>query len=56
MAALEEKILSKVKKKPVFGGGILTIHFFILGHGEKSLNEFIKNIKSFHPIAKLTAD
>ena len=30
--------------------------FFILGHGEKSLNEFIKNIKSFHPIAKLTAD
>ena len=35
MAALEEKILSKVKKKPVFGGGILTIHFFYLKKKKK---------------------
>ena len=36
MAALEEKILSKVKKKPSF--------WFVWEHGKKSLKEFSNEI------------
>ena len=54
MAALEKKILSKVKKS-VWWRYIDDI-FFIWEHGEESLKEFINEINSFHPTIKFTVD
>ena len=56
MAALEEKILSKVKKKPSVWWRYIDDIFFIWEHGEESLQEFINEINSFHPTIKFTAD
>ena len=56
MTASEEKILSKVKKKPnVWWRNIADI-FFIWGHGEESPKEFISEINSFYPTIKFTVD
>ena len=48
MAALEEKILNKVKKKPNVWWGYIDDIFFIWEHGEKSLKEFINETNSFY--------
>ena len=48
MAALEEKILDKVKKKPNVWWRYINEIFFIWEHGEESLKEFINKINSFH--------
>ena len=56
MAALEEKILSKVKKKPSVWWRYIDDIFVIWEHGEESLQEFINEINSFHPTIKFTAD
>ena len=56
MAALEEKILNKVKKKPNVWWGYIYDMFFIWEHGEESLKEFINEINSFHPAIKFAAD
>ena len=52
MAALEEKILSNVKKKPSVWWRYIDDIFFIWEHGEESLQEFINEINSFHPTIK----
>ena len=44
MAALEEKILSKVKKKPSFWFKYTYHIFFVWEHGKKSLKEFSNEI------------
>ena len=44
MAALEEKILIKVKKKPNVWWGYIDDIFFIREHGEESLKEFVNEI------------
>ena len=44
MAALEEKILNKVKKKPNVWWGYIDDIFFIREHGEESLKEFVNEI------------
>ena len=49
MAALEEKILSEVKKKPSVWWRYIDDIFFIWEHGEESYKEFINEIDSFHP-------
>ena len=56
IAALEEMILSKLKKKPSVWWRHIDDVFFIWAHGEKSLKEFINEINSFHPTIKFTAD
>ena len=56
MAALEEKILSKVKKKPSVWWRYIDDIFFIWEHGEESLQEFMNEINSFHSTIKFTAD
>ena len=56
MAALEEKILIKVKKKPNVWWGYIDDIFFIWEHGEESLKEFLNEINSFHSTIKFTAD
>ena len=56
MAAFEEKILSKVEKKPSFWWRYIDDIFSIWEHGEESLKEFINEINSFHPTIKFTAD
>ena len=56
MAALEEKILSKVKKKPSVWWRYINDIFFIWELGEESLKEFINEIYSFHRTMKFTAD
>ena len=56
MAALEEKILNKVKKKPSVSWRYIDDIFFIWERGEESLKEFINEINSFHPTIKFTAD
>ena len=56
MAALEEKISSKVKKKTNVWGRYIDDIFFIWEHGEESLKEFINYINTFHPTIKFTAD
>ena len=56
MVALEEKILSKVKKKPSIWWRYIDDIFFIWEHGEESLKEFVNEINSFHPTIKFTED
>ena len=56
MAALEEKILNKVKKKPNVWWRYIDDIFFMWEHGEELLKEFINKINSFHPTIKFTAD
>ena len=56
MEALEEKILNKVKKKPIVWWRYIDDIFFIWEHGEELLKEFINEINSFHPTIKFTAD
>ena len=56
MAALEETILNKVKKKPNIWWRYIDDIFFILEHGEELLKEFINEINSFHPTIRFTAD
>ena len=58
MAALEEKILNKFKKKPNFWWRYSDDIFFIWEHGEESLSlkEFLNEINSFHSIIKFTED
>ena len=56
MAALEEKILNKVKKKLNIWWRYNDNTFFIWEHGEESLKEFINEINSFHQTIKFTAD
>ena len=56
MAALEEKILNKVKKKPNVWWRYIDDIFFIWEHGEESLKEFLNEINSFHSTIKFTAD
>ena len=56
MAALEEEILRKVRKKPSVWWRYIDDIFFICEHGEESLKEFINEINSFHPTIKFTGD
>ena len=56
MTALEEKILSKVKKKPSVWWRYIDDIFFTWEHGEESLHEFINEINSFNSTIKFTAD
>ena len=56
MAALEEKILYKVKKKPNVWQRYTDDIFFIWEHGEELLKEFLNEINSFHSTIKFTAD
>ena len=56
MAALEGKILNKVKKKPNVRWRYIYDMVFIWEYGEESLKEFINEINSFHPTIKFTAD
>ena len=56
MAALEEKILSQVKKKPSVWWRYIDDIFFIWKHGEESLKVFINEINSFHPTIKFATD
>ena len=56
MAALEEKILRKVKKKPIVQWRYIDDIFFIWEHGEESLKEFINEFNAFHSTIKFTAD
>ena len=49
MVALEEKIFSKVKKRPIVWWMYIDNIFFIWEHGQESLKEFINEINSFHP-------
>ena len=56
MAASEEKILNKVKKKPNVWWRYIDDIFIIWEHGEKSLKEFIDEYNWFHPSIKFTAD
>ena len=56
MAALEEKTLNKVKKKPNVWWRYIDDIFFIWGHGEEQLKEFINQINSFHPTIKFITD
>ena len=44
MAALDEKVLSKVKKKPSGWWRYIDDIFFIWEHGEEPLKEFINEI------------
>ena len=56
IAALQEKTLNKVKKKPHVWWNYIGNIFFIWGHGEESLKEFVNEINSFHSIIKFTED
>ena len=56
MTVLEEKILSKAKKKPSVWWRYVDNIFFIWEHGEESLKAFINEINSFHPTIKFSAD
>ena len=56
MAALKEKILSKVKRKPSFWWRYIDDIYFILKHGKEWLKEFFNEMNSFHPTIKFTAD
>ena len=56
VAGLEEKILSKVKKKPSVWWRYIENIFFIWKHGEESFKKFVSEINSFHPAIKFTAD
>ena len=56
MEALEEKILSKVKKKPSVWWRYINSILFIWEYRKESLKEFINEINSFHPTIKFTAD
>ena len=49
MVALEEKILSKVEKRPIVWWMYIDNIFFIWEHRQESLKEFINEINSFHP-------
>ena len=56
MAALGEKILSKVKKKPSIWWRYIGNIFFSWEHGEESLKTIFNDIKWFNPTIKFTAD
>ena len=56
MAALEEKILNKAKKKPNVWWRYVDDIFFIWEHGEESLKEFLNEINSSHSKIKFTVD
>ena len=56
MVALEENILSLVKKEPSAWWRFIDNIFFIGEHGEEPLKEFINEINSFDPTIKLIAD
>ena len=56
MAALEEKVLNKVKKQPNVWWRYIDDIFFIWEHDEESLKEFLNDINSFHSTIKFTAD
>ena len=47
MVTLEEKILSKAEKKPSVLWRYIRNAFFVRGHDEKLLKEFINEIYSF---------
>ena len=47
MAALQEKILNKIKKKPNVWWGYIYYIFFIWEHGEELLKEFLNESNSF---------
>ena len=53
MAALEEKILSKVKKKPSVWWRYIDDIFFIWEHGEESLQEFEVTLEMLPKMLKL---
>ena len=55
MAALEENILSKVKKKQSAWWRYIVNIFFIYEHGEQPLKEFINDISSFDQTIKFIA-
>ena len=56
MAALEENILNKVKKKPIFWWRYMDDIFLIWEHGEELLKEYINEINSFYPTIEFAAD
>ena len=56
MSALEEKILSKDKKKPSVWWRYIDDIFFIWEHGEEFLKKFLIEINSLHATIKFTAD
>ena len=56
IAASEEKILNKAKKKPNVWCRYIDNIFFIWEHGEESIKEFLNEINSFHRTIKFKAD
>ena len=56
MAALDEKNLNKVKKKPNVWWRYIDDTFFIWEHGEELLKEFLSEINLFHSTIRFTAD
>ena len=56
MAALEKKILKKIKKKSNLWWRYIDDIFSLWEHGEESLKEFINETNSFHSTIKFTAD
>ena len=56
VAALEEKILNKVKKETECLVEVYWWYIFYWEHGEESPKEFINEINSFHITIKFTAD
>ena len=56
MAALEEKILNKVKKKSNVWWRYIGNICFYLEHGEEWLKEFFNEINSFHSSIRFTAE
>ena len=48
MADLEEKILNTSEKKPMIWWRYIDNIFFILEHGQESLEKFLNKLNSFH--------
>ena len=56
MANLEEKILNVFEEKPMICWRYIDDIFFILEHGEESLEKFLNKLNTFHPTIKFTAE
>ena len=56
MSALEEQILSKIKKKLSVWQKYIGDVLFTWNYGEEPLKEFINEINLFHPTIKFSVD
>ena len=54
MADLEERILEDIELQPYIWWRYINYIFFMWGHGEDSLKQFIKTLNACHPTIKLT--